>query len=119
MGRWGAIAAATLPGIEDTEKNLPSHSQRTAEERRIQPPAQPVCLSEAMPLLRSVVPTCTTVERSVKNGLVNVYFPVPDLYVETAIRMSAYPGLVVNRCPLTTKVGQRHQFSLLAFLALR
>jgi hypothetical protein len=56
---------------------------------------------------------------STKNGLIEVYFTVPDFYIVTAIRMGAHPGLVLNRRPLTAKVRQRHQIPFFAFLALR
>jgi len=55
---------------------------------------------------------------STKNRLIEVYFAVPDFQIVSAIRTGTHPGLVVNRRPLTTKVRQRHQIPLSAFLAL-
>jgi hypothetical protein len=48
------------------------------------------------------------------NGFVNIDITVPDFQVETAIRIGANPCLVVNGCPLTTKVRQGHQVSRFA-----
>jgi len=40
-----------------------------------------------------------------KNGLVQVYFAIPDFDIVAAIRISADPGFVLNWCTLTTEVG--------------
>jgi hypothetical protein len=50
------------------------------------------------------------------NGLVNVDITIPDFQIETAIRIGADPSLVMNRCPLTSKIGQGHQVSRLTLL---
>jgi hypothetical protein len=52
------------------------------------------------------------------NGFVNIDVTVPDFKIETAIRIGAYPGLVMNGCPLTAKVRQGHQVSSLALQTL-
>ena len=52
------------------------------------------------------------------NGFVNIDITIPDFQVEAAIRIGANPGFVVNRRPLTAKIGQRHQFSRLTLLTL-
>ena len=53
------------------------------------------------------------------NGLINIDITIPDFQVEAAIRIGADPGFVMNRCPLTAEIGQGHQISRLALLALR
>ena len=58
-------------------------------------------------------------ERSTHNGFVNINITVPDFQVETAIRIGADPGFVVNIRPLTAKIRQGHQVSGFALLTLR
>ena len=58
-------------------------------------------------------------KRSTKNRLIKVYFTIPDFDIVATIRMGTHPRLVVNRCPLTTKVRERHQIPFSTFLALR
>jgi hypothetical protein len=119
-GKTEASVSVVLPDIRGKETLLLSHSQRIGVEKRSPPPARLVYLNEAHPLLRSIFSAwCTGMQFSTENRLIKVYFAVPDLYVESAIRTGAHPGLVVNRCSLTTKVRQRHQIPLSAFLTLR
>jgi hypothetical protein len=58
------------------------------------------------------------VECPAHNGFINIDITIPDFQVESAIRIGANPGLVVNSCPLATKIRQGHQVSSLALLAL-
>jgi len=51
------------------------------------------------------------------NGFVNIDITIPDFQVETAIRIGANPGLVMNGCPLTAKVRKGHQVSRLTLQA--
>lgn len=44
--------------------------------------------------------------RTVGNGLVKIHIAVANFNVESAIRVAAYPSLVVNRRPLASKVRQ-------------
>jgi hypothetical protein len=53
------------------------------------------------------------------DGLVNVNVTIPDLQVETTIRIGANPCLIVNRCSLTAKIRKGHQVSRFTLLALR
>jgi len=50
------------------------------------------------------------------NGFVNIYVAIPDFQVESTIRISANPSLVMNGCPLTAKIRQRHQDSRVTLL---
>ncbi len=58
------------------------------------------------------LPDSWCVHRAVGDGLVQVDIAVADLDVESAVRAAAYPGFVMNRCALTSKVRQREQTSL-------
>jgi hypothetical protein len=118
-GKMGALVSVVLPHIRGKENPLLSHSRRIGAGKKSPPPAQLIYLNEAHPLLRSVFSACPGMKLSTKNRLIKVYFAVPDLYVESTIRTGTHPSLVVNRCSLTTKVRQRHQITLSAFLALR
>ncbi len=42
------------------------------------------------------------------NGLINIYVTISDFQVVATIRIGANPCFVVNRCPLTAKIGQGH-----------
>jgi hypothetical protein len=42
------------------------------------------------------------------NGFININIAIPDFQVETAIRIGANPGFVMNGCPLAAKVRQGH-----------
>lgn len=53
---------------------------------------------------------------SAHNGLIDIDIPISDFQIEAAIGISAYPGFVMNICPLATKIGQGHQVSRLALL---
>jgi hypothetical protein len=120
--RGDIAAAVALVVSQDTqgkENLLLSHSQRIGAGKKSPPPNQSIYLKEAHPLLRSVFSACAGMKFSTKDRLVEVYFTIPDLYVVSTIRTGTHPGLVVNRCPLTTKVRQRHQIPLSAFLTLR
>ena len=104
---WGKVVVIVLivfQGIQGKKILLIAHSQRIALERRNQPPAQLIYLSEANPLLRSVFSACTSMKCPIKNRLIEVYFTIPDFYIVTTIRIGTHPGFVVNRRPLTTKV---------------
>jgi hypothetical protein len=57
------------------------------------------------------------VKRPAYDGFVDINVTVPDFKVETAIRIGANPGFVMNGRPLTAKVGQGHQLSRIAFQA--
>jgi hypothetical protein len=57
-------------------------------------------------------------QRPADDGFVYIDVTVPDFKVETAIRIGANPCLVMNGCPLRTKVGQGHQFSRVALQTL-
>jgi len=58
-----------------------------------------------------------TTECPTDNGFINIDIAIPDLQVETAIRISANPGFVMNSCPLTAKIRQGYQVSSLTLLA--
>ena len=111
------VSWAVFPDIRGKENPLLSHSQRIGVGKKSPPPAQLICLNEAHPLLRSIFSACAGMKLSTKNRLIKVYFAVPDLYVESTIRTGTHPSLVVNRCPLTTKVRQRHQVACFALEA--
>ena len=117
-GSTEALVSAGFPDIRGKENPQLSHSQRNGVGKKNPPPAQLIYLNEAHPLLRSIFSACAGMKLSTENRLIKVYFAVPDLYVEPTIRTGTHPSLVVNRCPLTTKVRQRHQIPLSAFLAL-
>jgi hypothetical protein len=120
LGKAEAPASAVFPDTQGTENLLLSHSQRIGVGKKSPPPAQPIYLNEANLLLRSVFSAwCAGMKFSTKNRLIKVYFTIPDLYIVSTIRTGTHPGLVVNRCSLTTKVGQRHQIPLSAFLTFR
>jgi hypothetical protein len=51
-----------------------------------------------------------------ENWLIQVYLAIPDFDIVAAIRIGAYPSLVVNCCPLATEIGQGHQISFTALL---
>ena len=53
------------------------------------------------------LPESGRVHRSVGNRLVQIDVAVPNLDVESAVRIAADPSLVVNGRALTSKVGQR------------
>ena len=56
---------------------------------------------------------------SVANRLIHIHVAVPDLYVETARRIRAYPRFEVDRSPAAAKVGKWYEVTDLALLALR
>ena len=51
------------------------------------------------------------------NGLVNVDVSIADLDIEPAVWVGAYPGLIMDRCPLAAEVRKGHQVSCLALYA--
>ena len=55
-------------------------------------------------------------ERSAHNRFVDIYITVPDFQVETALRIGADPGFVLNVGTLAAEVGQGHQVSGFAAL---
>ena len=57
-------------------------------------------------------------QRAAHNRLIDIDVTVPDFKVKAAIRIGANPGFVLDRCPLTAKIGQRHQISRIALLTL-
>ena len=56
-------------------------------------------------------------ELTAENGLVEVYLAVPDLQVETTIRVSAYPRFVRDCRTLASEIRQRYQVAIAAFQA--
>ena len=112
----------SLVASQDTrgkENSRLSHSQHSGAGKKSPPPAQLTYQNEANSLLRSVFSTWrASMKLSTKNRLIKVYFAIPDLHIVSTIRTGTHPGLVVNRRPLTTKVRQRHQIPLSAFLTL-
>ena len=58
-------------------------------------------------------------EGAAGDRLVDVEVAVADLNVEAAIGVGTGPRLEVDRGPLAAKVGQGHQVTALALLALR
>jgi hypothetical protein len=52
------------------------------------------------------------------DGFVDINITITDFQVKTAIRISANPGFVLNRCALTAKIRKRDQITSFAFLAL-
>jgi hypothetical protein len=118
-GKTEASVSVVFPDIRGKGNLLLSHSQRIGVGKKSPPPAQLIYLNEAHPLLRSVFSAwCAGMKFSTKNRLIKVYFTIPDLHIVSTIRTGTHPGLVVNRCTLTTEVRQRHQIPLSAFLAL-
>ena len=57
-------------------------------------------------------------ERAAHNGFIEIDIAIPDFQVKAAIRIGANPGLILNICPLTTKIRQGYQVSRLATLTL-
>jgi len=57
------------------------------------------------------------VQRSVHNGFVNIDITISNLQVEATLGISANPGLVVDGCPLRTKIGKGYQVTTFALLA--
>jgi hypothetical protein len=111
------IFLAVFQDTQGTEDFPPSHNLHIGEGRKSQPPARLTYPNEAKPLLRSIFSTwCAGMKFATKNRLIKVYFAIPDLHIVSTIRTGTHPSLVVNRRPLTTKVGQRYQIPLAAFL---
>jgi hypothetical protein len=52
----------------------------------------------------------------VVDRLINIDIAVPDFQVESAIRVGADPGFILNGGALTAKIGQRNQVTGFAFL---
>jgi hypothetical protein len=57
-------------------------------------------------------------QRAAHDRFVNIDVTIPDFKVKAAIRIGADPGFVLDRCPLTAKIRQRHQISRMALLTL-
>ena len=57
-------------------------------------------------------------ERSAHNGFINIDIAVPDFQVETAIRIGADPGFIVDGRTLTAEIRKGHEVTSLAFLTL-
>jgi hypothetical protein len=45
-------------------------------------------------------------KRPAHNRFINIDIAIPDLQVETAVRIGANPRFVMNRCPLASKIRQ-------------
>jgi hypothetical protein len=50
--------------------------------------------------------------------LVDIDIAIPDFQVKPAIGIGANPGLIMDRCPLTAEIRQRHQFPRITLLTL-
>ena len=50
------------------------------------------------------------------DGFVDIDIAIPDFQVEAAFRISTNPSLILNRCPLSAKIGQGYQVSGFTFL---
>ena len=55
-------------------------------------------------------------KRSAHYWFININIAIPDFQVETAFRIGAYPGFVLNVGSLAAKIGQRHKVSGFAAL---
>ena len=55
-------------------------------------------------------------KRSAHNGFINIDITIPDFQVESAIRICANPGFVLNGCPLAAKIRQGYQISCITLL---
>jgi hypothetical protein len=53
-------------------------------------------------------------ERAAHDRFVPIDVTITDFQIKAAIRISAYPGLVLDRCPLAAEIRQRHQVSRIA-----
>ena len=69
-------------------------------------------------LTRSVL-VIADAQFTAENGLVKVYLTIPDLEVESAIRIRTHPRLVANRRTLASEVRQRNEIALVTLQALR
>ena len=56
--------------------------------------------------------------RTVVDWLVNIDITVSDFQIESAFRISADPGLILNRSSLTAEIRKWHQVTGVAFLTL-
>src|SRR5688572_2913243 len=56
----------------------------------------------------------TALPGDVGHRLVHEHLAVADLQVEAAVRVGADPCLELHRCPLSAKVGQRHEVAFAA-----
>lgn len=56
---------------------------------------------------------------SIRDGLIQIQVTVPDLQVEPAFRVRAYPCLKLYGRALTPEVGQRNKIAGTTLLALR
>jgi len=54
---------------------------------------------------------------SAQYWLVDIDIAISYLYVKAAFRIGTNPDLIVDGCPLASKIGQRHQIASIAFLA--
>lgn len=52
-------------------------------------------------------------------GLVKAYVAIPDFDVKTAIRIGAYPRLIVYRCSMATVVRKGYELAHITLEALR
>ena len=59
-----------------------------------------------MPITAEKLSRARDVRRAVGDRLVQVHIAIADLYVESAIGVATYPGLVVDWRPLASEVRQ-------------
>jgi hypothetical protein len=57
-------------------------------------------------------------EGAAHDRLIDIHITVPDFQVEAAIRIGADPGFIADGRPLAAEIGQRHEVSGVALLAL-
>jgi hypothetical protein len=57
-------------------------------------------------------------EGAAHDRLIDIDIAVPDFQVEAAIRIGADPGFIPDGRPLAAEIGQRHEVSGVALLAL-
>jgi hypothetical protein len=55
---------------------------------------------------------------AVVDRFVNIDIAIANFQIETAVRISADPGFVLNSSTLTTEIGKRYQIASFAFLTL-
>jgi len=70
------------------------------------------------PINESELAGAAVMHRAAHDRLVDIDVTVADLQIEAALRVSAYPGFVMNCGALTAKIGQGNQVTLFAFLTL-
>jgi len=58
-------------------------------------------------------------QRAAHNRFIDINITIPDFQVKAAIRIGANPCFVMNGCPLTAKIRQRHKVARIALLTFR